>query len=273
MGKTVIFTEDQLKDIYHLYFDEHKSFKDLKEIYHHEQGVFTRVFKEHGWKPKAPNCKYGKYKLNEHYFDVIDTPDKAYVLGLLYADGNNNDKQHIITIELQIDDYDLLVDINKLFETERPVRIYDYTGKSNRTKPTCKLTLYSPHLCERAAELNLVPRKSLILEFPNWMDKDLIPFMLRGYIDGDGWVRPDHLGFMSSDKFCYGAKEYFDSIGMKTSVMDMKRHYNEHTKTLYFTNKEDIRKFAKMMFSQGTVFMKRKYDKYIEFGHLNKIIL
>lgn len=270
MGKTVVFTEEELKNIYHLYFDEHKSFKDLKEIYHHEQPVFTRVFKEHGWKPKAPNCKYGKYKLNEHYFDVIDTPDKAYVLGLFYADGNNNDKQHILTMELQIDDYDVLAGINNLFETDRPIRVYDYVGKSCRTKPTCKLTLYSPYLCQRASELNLVPRKSLSLDFPYWMDKELIPFMLRGYIDGDGWVRPNTIGFMSSDKFCNGAKQYFDSVGLKTSVMNMKRHYNEHTKTFIFTNKKDAKIYTEMMFAQGNVFMQRKVDKYIQYGFLEQ---
>ena len=28
-----------------------------------------------------------KYKVNENYFDIIDTEDKAYFLGLLFADG------------------------------------------------------------------------------------------------------------------------------------------------------------------------------------------
>lgn len=31
-----------------------------------------------------------EYKLNEYYFDEINTPNKAYVLGFLCADGSNN---------------------------------------------------------------------------------------------------------------------------------------------------------------------------------------
>lgn len=32
----------------------------------------------------------GKYKLNEHYFDQIDSEEKAYLLGFLFADGYNS---------------------------------------------------------------------------------------------------------------------------------------------------------------------------------------
>ena len=39
------------------------------------------------------------YTLNEHYFDVIDTCNKAYILGLLYADGCNTEKS--ITLSLK----------------------------------------------------------------------------------------------------------------------------------------------------------------------------
>ena len=34
-----------------------------------------------------------KYTLNEEFFDIIDTEAKAYFLGLLYADGSNNEKE------------------------------------------------------------------------------------------------------------------------------------------------------------------------------------
>ena len=33
-----------------------------------------------------------KYKLNCNYFDTIDTQEKAYILGILAADGYNNNK-------------------------------------------------------------------------------------------------------------------------------------------------------------------------------------
>lgn len=48
-----------------------------------------------------------KYKLNEHYFDVIESQDQAYILGLLYADGNHcRKKKYVIRLSLKKDDID-----------------------------------------------------------------------------------------------------------------------------------------------------------------------
>ena len=43
------------------------------------------------------------YGINEDYFDVIDSEDKAYFLGLLFADGCNIrcGGKHIVRIRLQ----------------------------------------------------------------------------------------------------------------------------------------------------------------------------
>lgn len=270
MGKTVQFTEDQIKDIYDLYYNQHQSFKALGEKYHHTQRVFTRVFKEQGWKPKSQTCKYSKYTLDEHYFDEIDTPDKAYILGIFYADGCNRPSEKKLTMELQIDDYDVLYQINQQFKNTRPIQIYDASLGTNRTKNTCRIVLFSEHLSLRANEINLVPHKSLTLDFPYWMNKELIPYMLRGYIDGDGWVQQYRIGFMSTDKFCYGVQQYLNSIGLECHVRDMKRHYNEHTKTCDISNRKNIIPLTEKMFSDGTIFMKRKVEKYIEYGFLKQ---
>jgi len=270
MGKIVQFTEDQINDMYDLYYNQHKSFKTLGEKYHHTQRVFARVFKEQGWIPKAKDCKYSKYTLDENYFDNIDTPDKAYILGLLYADGCNHPETKLITLELQIDDYELLQQINNAFHNTRPIMITDCTKSKNRKKDTATIKLFSEHLSKRAIELNLVPRKSLILDFPYWMDKELIPYMLRGYIDGDGWVQKHRIGFMSTDKFCEGVKKYFDSMELECHIRDLKRHYNVHTKTFDITNRNNIIPLTSMMFSDGSIFMKRKVDKYVQYGFLTK---
>ena len=270
MGKIVQFTEDQINDMYDLYYNQHKSFKMLGEKYHHTQRVFARVFQEQGWIPKARDCKYSKYTLDENYFDNIDTPNKAYILGILYADGCNRPSEKKITIELQIDDYDLLSQINEEFHNTRPLRIYGSFNQQNRTKDTCRIVLFSEHLSSRATELNLVPNKSLTLDFPYWMDKDLIPYMLRGYIDGDGWIQQYRIGFMSTDKFCNGVKQYMNSIGLDCHIRDMKRHYNEHTKTCDISNRKNIIPLTEMMFSGGDVFMKRKVDKYIKYWFLKQ---
>lgn len=36
------------------------------------------------------------HQFNHNYFKTIDTEEKAYILGFLYADGYNSDKQVVI---------------------------------------------------------------------------------------------------------------------------------------------------------------------------------
>jgi intein-encoded DNA endonuclease-like protein len=43
------------------------------------------------------------YELNESYFNVIDSPEKAYFIGLLFSDGNlYTDNRSIYAIKIQL---------------------------------------------------------------------------------------------------------------------------------------------------------------------------
>lgn len=50
-----------------------------------------------------------KYILNQNFFDDIDTEEKAYWLGFLYADGYNNEKRKEVKIRLAIKDEEHLL--------------------------------------------------------------------------------------------------------------------------------------------------------------------
>ena len=268
--KKIIFNQDELDNIYQLYYNEGKSFRELEEIYHCSQTVFDRTFKEQNWQPHKQYYKMIKYSVNDHYFDIIDNPDKAYCLGLWYADGCNYLDRGDIRIELQIDDLDVLQQINKLVDNTNPIKICSSKNRKTRKKDTCVLNIHSHHMCEVLNDYNFIPRKSLTLDFPYWMDKKLIPYMLRGYIDGDGWIQQYRIGFMSTDKFCKGVKDYFDSIGLECHIRDMKRHYDEHTKTFDISGRKNLIPLTSLMFAEGNIFMQRKVDKYIQYGFLKE---
>ena len=205
-----------------------------------------------------------KYYFDETVFDKINTPDKAYCIGIFMADGCNKLADNCFSIELQERDVDILNKIKILMQSNHPLH-YRVVKKGQNTY---KLSISSKYLFRRLNEIGIVPRKSLILDYPDKIDDSLMPFLIKGYIDGDGWVRPDGIGFMSSDKFCYGIQNYLNKLDIKSSVYDMKRNYSEHTKTLYIHGRMNIYPLVEIMFSAGNLFMNRKHQKYIDYNYL-----
>ena len=50
------------------------------------------------------------------------------------------------------------------------------------------LEINSVIMSKRLEELGMVANKSLILEFPKWLQKELIPYFIKGIVDGDGHI-------------------------------------------------------------------------------------
>ena len=48
--------------------------------------------------------------------------------------------------------------------------------------------IFSKHLAEQLAKIGCPPRKSFILKYPDWLDKDLRSHFIRGYFEGDGCI-------------------------------------------------------------------------------------
>jgi len=128
---------------------------------------------------KRSNSVYRKRSWNENFFNNIDTEEKAYWLGFLYADGCVHDKpngQKLIT--LCVKDKEVIEKFIKSIDGDFTVKKYN--------------DVYGVYLTSKAMfndlfKLGCVPRKSLILKFPS-IASNLINHFIRGYFDGDGTV-------------------------------------------------------------------------------------
>lgn len=129
-----------------------------------------------------------KHELNEHYFDVIDTEEKAYILGFIYADGNNMSKINRIAINLNSKDIDILKKISVLLYGKELIAIFDRKTAKGNIFQYCTLTIYSKHMSQQLYKLGVVDRKSKLLTFPAFLSNNLYKHFIRGMIDGDGWI-------------------------------------------------------------------------------------
>jgi hypothetical protein len=131
--------------------------------------------------------KGNKYKIKVHtlnldYFKNIDSQEKAYILGMMYADGCNTRKG--LALALDERDKDVLEFVKQQFSASETLKFIPAARPNWCNK--WELRICSRELSEQLTRLGCPPAKSLILRFPEFIPEGLLPHFIRGYFDGDG---------------------------------------------------------------------------------------
>jgi hypothetical protein len=202
------------------------------------------------------------YHFNEDYFETIDTEDKAYFLGLLFADGNIYMARHRVQITLANEDAYIL----KAF-----ANCVNYTGKLyiDREKYS-KLILPSKKMCEDLIKLGCTPNKSLTLNFPTGIQKELVHHFIRGYFDGDGHISKHkklikpyyYINITSTKAFIEELKKILLTNSVQTGKL-YKRYKNkeESAHTVFILNKS-TKQFIEYIYKDASLFLTRKQRVY-----------
>lgn len=266
----IVFTKEQKEEIVRLYVEEKLSTVKIGKIMGCNYNKICHILDEFG--VKRVNNGIRKYKLDEEYFDNIDTLNKAYVLGLMCADGCNFPPKGTAFISLQESDRELLEKIKKELGSTQPLRIVDqskmgeHRGNGYSYNNMCTFNMYSRHICNSLTNLGVVKNKSLVLEFPD-VDEELYPHLLRGYFDGDGTVGNYNnnltASFTSTKQFCEKAKGIIENkLGICCSIY--KACNNRITKNLCMHGKS-AKLFLDWIYEEADIYLQRKYDKYIQY--------
>lgn len=194
-------------------------------------------------------------------FEVIDTEEKAYWLGFLYADGYLNRTQpgHI-ELGLKKDDYDHIEKFKKFINSNNKIS-YRSKTKSYRLSFS-DLKMYNDLINHGCLEC-----KSLILKAPN-LQYNLKRHFIRGYVDGDGCLiyrRNDPLSMTISIigtedvlKFIY--KSIFEDDDF--ILLQDNRFHNEYTKYITF-GRERSRIASYILYEDSKIYLQRKFDRHI----------
>ncbi|MEK6884015.1 MAG: LAGLIDADG family homing endonuclease [Nanoarchaeota archaeon] len=180
-----------------------------------------------------------KYEPNEYFFDKIDTQEKAYFLGFLYADGYHDRSNWSVQLCLQEKDKEILEKLRDLIYNDRPLIYVDrskHKYKSNswwNKQNTYGLYICNQHISNILFAYGLVPNKSLILEWPKCIPDYLIRHFIRGYFDGDGSVSK--------------------SLGEKRLTLNILGTFNFISKTKYFIEKDCNIKLNKIVNTKGSI--------------------
>lgn len=224
----------------------------------------------------------GKYKYNLNYFEKIDSEDKAYWLGFLYADGSINrfyagDKLKSMTLEvgLSAKDRSHLEKFKKSLESDIP--IFERTVKSkDKEYNSVRIQLNNTKICNDLCKLGCVPSKTFKIQMPT---DDIVPIkymrdFLRGFFDGDGCIS---ISTMAGNPHIFtnitgisgmlnGISDFLISnkiIRTKPTLVKDTRRSDVYSMLIY--GKDTNKEFLDYLYYGSTLYLDRKYNAYKEF--------
>lgn len=264
----------QILDLYNQGYNYHK----IVEIVGSGHKTVKKLLLENGIRWRDTSEVSRKWKLNENYFDIIDTPNKAYILGFLYADGYNCLAKHSVRIALQEEDGYILEKMRQELESEKPLKYLDFNGQIRPNGYPCKnmyqLEVYGLHICKALEKQGMKQGKSLILQFPENLSEELYPHFIRGYFDGDGCIVNSirktgriycTMSFTSTEIFCIRLQEIFlkELPIIKCRVIDASCH-NGVTKVLEIYGNERCKTLCDWLYKDAEMYLERKYQRFLE---------
>jgi hypothetical protein len=259
MSREKLHTQQLLND-----YNEKYSIRDLEKKYKIHRLTIKRIIKENNIVYRTRSLSQQKIKINSNYFEKIDTANKAYFLGFIYADGNIY-KNHI-KIDINKKDEHLLHMFLKELNSEH--KVYRY-------KDNVSINISNEKIKNDLNRLGVYSQKTTNIKFPNLeqVPDELIRHFLRGYFDGDGSIQMHNYGHptwrfvvMAPDLFVNEIKNILISeCQFACSILQDKRILVD-MKTLYLSrsvrpaNISQLKKVYEYFYSDASLFLVRKKE-------------
>ena len=239
-------------------------------------GINPKTF--NGWvnKLQIPILKGHKYFINEHFWDVIDTEEKAYLLGYLIADGciSNENKKHNGIVDshtkriafcVSEDDKEVIKLYQHFIVPKKPIQHGNsQIGVKYKRKPQLIFRWHSSYMFDKLVSYGIKPRKTYDSEFKlpeNLIPKNLMRHFIRGYFDGDGCKTQCGLQFcVNSKQFALQIANFFTPFKYRLEEKQGK------TCTYYILNinggKKLLQHVVQLFYQDSNYYLTRKYKKF-----------
>lgn len=269
-----LWTDDQINYIHDLYINHGKSATEISKMFKVSPPTIVKILKDFNvvWR----NNSHRIYDLKEDYFDCLDTSNKLYFLGLLFADGclsNHNE----ISISLQEKDSYILEIFKDELCSNRPIEFRDYSSKNingEKYQNQYRLRVDSSHMFQTLESYGLCRNKSLVLDFPCDIPSQYLNDFIRGYWDGDGYIGEYHrtddidkmrsaCGITGTFSFCSSVKDILhNALGVGGSLHEAGNH-NGITYVLDYGGNLQVKKILDWLYLSSDLKLNRKYRKYL----------
>lgn len=258
-------TEEEINNILHEYYKCELTTREIQEKFKLTRRALPAIFKAHN----INSHRKKRYTLDEKYFANVNTEEKAYWLGYLFADGFiGTEKTNNIVFSQKENDREIIDQFAKDIK---------YTGKLRTASPGNQafknsqsqvvINFSSPEMTQDLYRLKLTPNKISREEIPP-IKSEFLRHFIRGYFDGDGSITigkqyyKDHV-YLKPALNIAGNKTFLEKI---TNVLPVKTSLRDsHTpwiKYLTCGSNTSMRILYDYLYKDASRFLKRKHDVF-----------
>lgn len=241
-----------------------KSQKEIGEVFGLTSQRVSECF-------KALNIPFVKrsFYVNDHYFDNIDSEEKAYILGFLVADGcvkeevRKTKSSWRIAFCNSIDDKETIDLIHSRICPEAKI-VTPEVKYNRRKKPQYILQWTSEHMANILKSYGIGPRKTYDKQFKlpdNLLSDDLWRHFIRGFFDGDGHVSDCTFELVfTSEPFMNQVMQWFKNFNYRVYHVDGKT--TDYWKVVVPTNETVKSCIYHYLYDNSTCYLSRKHDVF-----------
>ena len=219
-----------------------------------------------------------KYSYDEQYFNRIDSADKAYWLGFIYADGyiTRSKYNYILGIAISVKDIKHLYNFRKCINSNHPIHQYTVANGYNKGSKYCRIQICNQILYQQMIKFGVFENKTSILKPPP-IDKKLFKHFLRGYFDGDGSITKSNrangrveyaIKILGTNDLLMSIKDFIESNDIAKINRFYKRHPTDIVESIEFAGNYQVLKFCKIIYEDSTMHLERKFQRYIELSSM-----
>lgn len=267
---------DELKDEIIKEYLSGKSSLQLEKEYGINRSYITQFLNKKGVKLRSNKINSLRYSCNDSYFEKIDTPEKAYWLGFIYADGyigtsrNNN---VYFGMSLASKDIEVLYKLKEDLDSNHPIPTYKTSGGYNSETVYSRIIVTSEKIANDLISHGVYKHKTNILNAPD-IDKKLTAHFIRGYMDGDGCITSSlsqsgkkqefTVKILGTDNLLDYIKEFIENNQIATINHYYKRKIDQTVSSIELGGNNQVFSFLSLIYQDAPFCLSRKYNKFLE---------
>lgn len=244
------------------------SLREIEKQFGATRNTVNKFLEQKGIKTTKGN-HYRKYFHDFDFFETINTEEKAYWLGFMFADGyiinhENRYGEDSFGLTLAEDSLDSIEKFKKSLHATNPIH---YDNSKSIGQPQAKIVLTSQKTVNDLIDKGCVKQKSLILKPPKRVPNELIHHFIRGFFDGDGSLikyetKKGYIAYQIDFTTTYDMAIWLQENFGTGSVFSEKRRES----TWYFSvgGNRQVLKLCHYLYDNATIWMDRKYSRYQE---------